>query len=262
MLAQLEYIGHYLTSDQDQSRYAAWVRQLLAPSIRRLGFEAKPGESEEDKQLRSRVLQVAGGTGLDPEVLAWARRWTDRTLASDGPLDNTIAETAFSLAARDGDSAFYDRLVEKQKQAKTPEDFYVYLAALNSFTDPKLIERNLNRALSPDVRSQDAVGVISDIMDLPAGGTLAWEFMKSHWDEVAKISGGFAGAELVNATSTFCSAEQSEQVREFFTAHKVPSAERGLQQSLERIHNCADLKSQQGPRLAQWLNDHEVRVGQ
>jgi aminopeptidase N/puromycin-sensitive aminopeptidase len=175
---------------------------------------------------------------------------------------NTIAETAFSLAARDGDSAFYDRLVEKQKQAKTPEDFYVYLAALNSFTDPKLIERNLNRALSPDVRSQDAVGVISDIMDLPAGGALAWEFMKSHWDEVAKISGGFAGAELVNATSTFCSAEQSEQVREFFTAHKVPSAERGLQQSLERIHNCADLKSQQGPRLAQWLNDHEVRVGQ
>jgi puromycin-sensitive aminopeptidase len=262
MLSQLEYIGHYLTSDQDQSRYAAWVRQLLAPSIRRLGFEAKPGESEEDKQLRSRVLQMAGGTGLDPEVLAWARKWTDRALASDGPLDNTIAETAFSLAARDGDSAFYDRLVESQKQAKTPEDFYVYLAALNSFTDPKLIERNLNRALSPDVRSQDAVGVISDIMDLPAGGALAWDFMKRHWDEVAKISGGFAGAELVNATSTFCSVEQSEQVREFFTAHKVPSAERGLQQSLERIHNCADLKSQQGPRLAQWLNDHEVRVGQ
>jgi len=262
MLSQVEYIGHYLTSDQDQPRYEVWVRHLLAPSIRRLGYESKPGENEEDKQLRSRVLQVAGGTGLDPAVLAWARKWTDRALASDGPLDNTISGTAFSLAARDSDSAVYDRLLEKQKQAKTPEDFYVYLGALNSFTDPKLIERNLNRALSPDVRSQDAVGVISDIMDLPAGGLLAWDFMKSHWAEVAKITGGFAGAELVNATSTFCSVEQSEQVREFFTAHKVPSAERGLQQSLERIHNCVDLKSQQGPRLAQWLNDHEVRVGQ
>jgi aminopeptidase N/puromycin-sensitive aminopeptidase len=261
-LLQVEYIGHYLTSDQDQSQYAAWVRHLLGPSIRRLGYESKASESDDDKEFRSRVLQVAGETGRDSEVLAWAMKWTDRALASDSPLDNTIADTAFSLAAREGDSALYDRMKEKQKEVKTPEDFYVYLRALNSFIDPKLIELNLNRALSSEVRSQDAVGVISSIMDLPAGGALAWDFTKRHWNEISKISGGFAGASLVNAASTFCSAEQSEQVEEFFTAHKVPSAERGLQQSLESIHNCTDLKSQQEPRLAQWLSDHEVRMGQ
>ena len=49
--------------------------------------------------------------------------------------------------------------------------------------------------------------------------------------------------------STFCSAERGEdQVQEFLPTHKVPSAERGLQQSLERIHDCADLKSQTEPR--------------
>ena len=74
------------------------------------------------------------------------------------------------------------------------------MGALLSFRDPKLIERNLNRALSPEVRSQDAIGVISDIMDLPDGGALAWDFTKAHWDEIAKISGGFAGAGLVDAT--------------------------------------------------------------
>ena len=73
---------------------------------------------------------------------------------------------------------------------------------------------------------------------------------------------GFAGAGLVDGTSTFCSAEQRVQVQEFFATHKVPSAERGLQQSLERIQNCTDLKLQQGPRLSQWLSDHEVRAGQ
>ena len=262
LLAELEFIDHYLTSDQDQPQYSAWVRQLLAPSIRRLGFESKLGESEEDQQLRSRVLQVAGQAGRDPAVLAWARKWTNQALSNNNALDNTIAETAFSLAARDGDAALYDRFLEKQKQAQTPEDFYVYMDALLSFRDPKLIERNLNRALSTEVRSQDAVGVIGDLMDLPAGGTLAWNFTKAHWDEISKLSGGFAGARLVSASSTFCSAEKAEQVREFFTTHQVPSAERGIQQTLERIQNCADLKSQQSPRLAQWLSDHEVRVGQ
>ena len=74
-LLQVEYIGHYLTSDQDQSQYAAWVRHLLGPFIRRLGYESKTGESDDDKEFRSRVLQVAGETGRDSEVLAWARKW-------------------------------------------------------------------------------------------------------------------------------------------------------------------------------------------
>jgi len=262
MLSEVEYIGRYLTSEVDQPQYSAWVRRLLAPSLRRLGFEPKPGESEEDQQLRARVLETAGITGQDPEVLAWARQWTDRALASDGALDNTIAGTAFAVAAANGDTALYDRLVEELKQAKTPEDFYVYLAALSSFRDAQLISRSLERTLSPEVRSQDAVFVIADIMNHPAASGLAWEFTKSHWSEIEKIFGGYAGAQLVNATSAFCSAERRNEVQEFFTAHKVPGTERGLPKTLERISYCVDLKAQQGEQLSKWLNDHEVREGQ
>jgi aminopeptidase N len=262
MLSQVEYIGQYLTSESDQPQYAAWVRQLLGPSIRRLGFEAKPGESDEDTQLRARVLLAAGVTGQDPEVMAWARKWTDATLASDTPFDDTIAGTAFALAAENGDAALYDRFVEKQKQAKTPEDFYVYLRALSSFRDPKLIARSLDRALSPEVRSQDAVFVIADIMNHPAARQLAWDFTKSHWSQLDTIFGGYAAAELVNAASGFCSTAHQQEVRQFFTAHKVPSAARGLPKTLERINYCVDLRSQQGEQLAKWLGHRELRSGQ
>ena len=168
---------------------------------------------------------------------------------------------AFTLAARDGDASLYDRLLEKQKQAQTPEDFYIYMDALLAFRDPQLIERNLNRALSPEIRSQDAPFVISEILNLPNAGPLAWDFTKSHWDAIAKLSSGSA-ARVVDATATFCSAEQGSQVRDFFASHKVASAERGLNQSLEQIQNCVDLKAQQSPHLAQWLSDHEVHAGQ
>ena len=262
MLSQVGYIGRYLTSESDQPQYAAWVRQLLAPSIRRLGFDAKPGESEEDRELRARVLLAAGVTGQDPEVLEWARKWTERALASDAPFDGTTANTAFALAAETGDAALYDRLVEKQKQAKTPEDFYVYLGALSSFRDPKLISRSLDRTLSPEVRSQDAVFVIADIMNHPAAQQLAWDFTKRHWGEIDKIFGGYAAAELVNATSTFCSVEHRQDVEQFFGTHKVASAERGLPKTLERIGYCVDLKSHQGEQLARWLSAHEVHAGQ
>ena len=74
-----------------------------------------------------------------------------------------------------------------------------------------------------------------------------------HWPEIEKIGGGFTSAEVVAATGVFCDAEMHEQVRSFFAQHDVPTAERTLKLSLESIHNCTDLKSQQTPELSTWL---------
>jgi hypothetical protein len=52
-----------------------------------------------------------------------------------------------------------------------------------------------------------------------------------------------------------------DQVTEFFTAHKVPAAERNYRQSIERINNCVDLKSRQGTQLASWLGQHGTAGG-
>jgi hypothetical protein len=60
----------------------------------------------------------------------------------------------------------------------------------------------------------------------------------------------------VGATSVFCDAEMRDQVTQFFSAHKVEAAERTYKQSIERINNCVDLKSQQEPQLASWLGQH------
>jgi aminopeptidase N/puromycin-sensitive aminopeptidase len=50
-------------------------------------------------------------------------------------------------------------------------------------------------------------------------------------------------------------------VQSFFTAHKVPTAERTLRQSLESIQNCADLKSRQTPQLSAWLQKRGAASG-
>ena len=50
-----------------------------------------------------------------------------------------------------------------------------------------------------------------------------------------------------------------DQVMEFFAAHKIEAAERTYRQSIERINNCVDLKSQQEPQLASWLGQHGSR---
>ena len=78
--------------------------------------------------------------------------------------------------------------------------------------------------------------------------------MRERWDEIQKKTGEFVGnTVIVGALSSFCDAGTAAEIKTFFTDHKVPDAERTLQQSLERINACARGVAVQGPKLAEWL---------
>jgi aminopeptidase N len=261
VLARLNYIGQYLVTDNDRDGYRAWLRQYLNPIMRDVGWEPKPGEKDEQKTLRAGLLNALGFDARDPEALAQARQLAEKALGDPSAVDHDLAGTAFAVAALDGDQAFYDRLKSGLKNPKSPEEYYLYLFTLPQFSDPKLLQQTLDLAVSPDVRSQDALGVITSVLANPAGEKLAWDFIQSHWDAVQKSGGPFASAQVVGATSTFCDAHMRDQVADFFAAHKVDAGERTYRQSIERINNCVDLKSQQEPQLASWLGQHGTAGG-
>ena len=261
LLAGLGFIGEYLVGDNDRDEYRTWLRQYLTPAMKELGYEPKAGESDEQKTLRSELFRALGHDARDPEALEQARRIADKALDDPSSVDAEMAGSAFRLAALNGDSAFYDRVMAATKNPKSPEQYYTYLYTLPRFSDPKLLQRTLDFALTPDVRSQDALHLITSVMRNPVGRDLAWNFIQSHWDAVAKAGGPFASAEVVGATSAFCDAGLRDQVTDFFSAHKVEAAERTYRQSIERINNCVDFKSQQQPQLASWLGQHGTAGG-
>jgi aminopeptidase N len=256
VLGRLNYIGQYLVSDSDRDSYRAWLRQFLTPIMSEVGWEPKPTDTDEQKTLRSRLFNALGYDARDPQALAEARKIADKALADPSSVDHQLADGAFAIAALNGDTELYDKLMAALKNPETPEEYYMYFFTLAQFNDPKLLQRTLDYAISPDVRSQDALSLITSVMQTPAGEKLAWDFIQTHWDAVAKQGGPFASAEVVNATNSFCDANLRDQVTTFFAAHKIAAAERTYKQSIERINNCIDLKSQQETQLVSWLGQH------
>jgi aminopeptidase N len=261
LIARLDYIGTYLVNDNDRDTYRTWLRGYLAPFQKEMGWEPKTGDSDEMKQMRAGLLNALGNGARDPEAMAAARQIAEKALDNPSSVDRQLAGSAFRVAALNGDAAFYDRLASGLKNPKSPEEYYMRLFTLAEFSDPALLQRTLDYAISPDVRSQDALGLITTVMGNPAGEKLAWDFVQSHWDAVQKAGGPFASAQVVGATSVFCSSNMRDQVTDFFAAHKVEAAERTYKQSIERINNCVDLKSQQEPQLASWLGQHGTAGG-
>ena len=261
VIGRLSYIGRYLVSDGDRDSYRAWLRQYLTPMMKEVGYEAKPGESDEHRTLRAVVFNALGHDARDPETLEQARNLADKLLADPSSVDHEVAGAAMGMAALNGDAAFYDRVMAALKNPKSPEEYYSLLYTLPRFGDPKLLQRTLDFALSPEVRSQDALNVVTSVLGNPAGQQLAWDFIRQHWSEIEKAGGPFASAEIVQATGVFCDTGKRDEVTEFFTAHKVEAAERSYKQSIERINICSDLKSRQEPQLAAWLGQHGVAGG-
>jgi aminopeptidase N len=261
VIGRLGYIGRYLVSDSDRASFRAWLDAYEKPILNDLGSEPKPGESDEQKTLRAALFNSLGYDARDPDVLAQARKIADKFIDDPSSVEPQLAGGALNLAALNGDDALYTRLMTALKNTKSPEEYYNYLYTLPQFTDPKLLERTLEFAVSPDVRSQDALGLVGNVLQSPEGEKVAWDFIQSHWDSVQKSGGPFASARIVGSTGTFCDAGMRDQMKDFFTAHKVEAAERTYRQSLERINNCIDLKSQQEPKLASWLGQQGSSAG-
>jgi aminopeptidase N/puromycin-sensitive aminopeptidase len=253
VLGQLTTISRFIVTDDDRPAYELWLRNTLNPVVRRIGWEPKPGESEDAKNLRPLLLNALGGNGRDPDAIAEAKKLTEQALEDPRSVPSDLAPAAFGLAAFNGGPDFYDKIMAAMKASKTPEQYYLYFYTLPNFSDSQLVQRTLNFAISPDVRSQDSLGLIGNVMGNPEGQKLAWDFVRSHWDEVVKAGGPFASAQVQGSVGVFCDAAMKGQVQEFFSAHPSSAAERTFRQSMERITNCIDMKSQQSSQLASWL---------
>ena len=262
LLAQVDYAGLYLVDDSDRPAYRQWVRHLLEPLSHDLGFAPKPGENDDQKNLRAAMLHTLGITGADPEVLSEAGKQARQALQDSASVSPELVPVFFSLAAQNGDAELYDSVMAKVKSAEIPENYYLYLATLSQFSDAKLLQRTLDYAVSGQVRSQDVKGVVGRVMQNPAGRDVAWEFVRAHWQDISRAGGPFRSGDIIGSAGTFCDAEQESQVREFFSLHPTPTSDRLLKQTLERIDYCVDLQSREEDALSAWLGEHSDSAGQ
>src|SRR5262249_44847783 len=129
-----------------------------------------------------------------------------------------------------------------------------YLFALASFRDPALLDRALQYALAPEIRSQDEALYLGSFFGNDAALDRAWAFVKAHWSEIEpKVTIAGSDVNLAASLSAFCSAPARDDIRTFFAAHPLPAAGRTLQQPLERTPNCTAMRDQQQPNLDRCL---------
>jgi aminopeptidase N/puromycin-sensitive aminopeptidase len=254
-VGKLQMVADDVTSDQDRKQFQAWVVQTFHPLFLRLR-KAEHGGSDDDRERLASLFTVLGLVGKDPSVIADAQAFTQRYLKGPSSVDPILATTAPTVAVATGDAALYEQVLKLHRSATDPTVSTKALYLLAEFHNPELAKRTLDYAVSGQVRNQDAVFLLSDLLRQSSTRKLTWQYFHDHWPQVAAQLTPLNGNRIVTAAGGFCAAGDGEKVNAFFTSHKVASADRALRQAVEKIGECTKLHDQQGPKLSQWLAAH------
>ena len=252
---RLDFAEAYLVRPPERPRYQGWVRGRFGPALRAMGVPGDPREPDERHSRRATLVELVGVTGNDADVQHQARDLAVAYVAHPQSLPGTLVPGVLRVAAVGGDVTLYDLYVAQvQKLAAQPEEYYRFFNALPWFRDPALIKRTLAFAVSPSVRTQDVGTLLANLIARRWSQDAAWEFTKAQWPALVKKLGTFQGIPtIISSLGSMCSTEKAADVRQFFAKNPVPSAERTLQQSVERIEVCAALAQRQSGPMSKWL---------
>ena len=236
--------------------FPAYARRLIAPAASRCGWDAKTKEGHLDALRRITLLGRLGYYG-DRDVLEEAATRFTRSLKDPASLHPDLRGVVYGHVAQEADEATYELLWDMESRATLQEEKVRLLTALTRPRKKDLLQKTLERSLTSEVRSQDAVSVLVGVaLNFPGlGRDLAWQFIEDHWDELYRrySPSGFLIRRLAQVAEVFTTLERAQEVEGFFKRRSAPEVARAVAQSLEKIRVNAKWLERNGPDLRRWF---------
>jgi len=249
---RLAWLHVHVVGDETQPAFARLVERLFAPGFARLGWDAATGESADDGMQRATLVGALGRLAKIPAVLAETRVRLERYLADRRTLDPNLVSTVAVLAARDGDTALYERYLSRKRAsaADDPEEEERFLFALASFEDPALVARTLDLTFTEDVRPQDRAFVLARLLGGRATRLAAWAFVRDRWDERVLTMDPMLRQYVIRAMATLTPATLAGEVGAFLGAHVTDDTRETTAQAREQLRIDSGAVRRMTPELA------------
>ncbi|HEX4710250.1 M1 family metallopeptidase [Phenylobacterium sp.] len=253
LASQLAGLDDLYRDQPGQKAFRAFARARLAPALARVGWDAKPGEPDNDALLRRTVLTTLGQFD-DPAVVAEAKRRFTAWLAAPDSLSGTTRQIVLTITASHADAATWDQLHALAQQATDPTDktrFYRYLGISH---DPALADRALALALTKEPPPTDAPELISGVSEnFP---DKAFDFAIAHRAAVdAMVEPTSRTSFFANLGGAARDPGMAAKLRAF--AATVPPSARGeVAKALASINYRLEVVSKRLPEVDAWLAAH------
>jgi aminopeptidase N len=248
MLTQMD--GMYAGDAAHQAMVRHFASLKLGPTMRRLGWAPRAGESASDSVLRNDLIATLGRLG-DPVVVAEANR---RFAANDpsvttGPLRQTI----LGVVAHNADAATWERLRAMARDERNPLVKVQLYGLLGSAGDPALAQRALDLALTNEPGATNSSQIIGSV----AAGhpDLAFDFSVAHREQVEPLVDTSSRSRFLPGLASGSSdPAMVDKLRQYAERHMTPQSRAPADRAIASIQDRLRVRRDRLPDITRWFD--------
>jgi cytosol alanyl aminopeptidase len=239
-------------------RYRQYLSDVYQTRARELGWESKPGESDDSRLLRPSLANVMANQAQDPEAIAEGRKLALAWLDDHKAVQPDMIGVVLTTAAQHGDRALFDRMRAAAKREKDENIRGTLLFSLGLFPDPEIAKVALPIVLTDEFDSRESLNILFGVSQSPKTRDLAYDFVKQNWDAMIAKFPTDTGAFLPYVAAGYCDEQHRQDAGDFFDGRstKYTGGPRTLAQVLESIDLCVAYKQAQQPSVTEFLQKY------
>jgi len=184
LLDQLETLDGLAENTPESALVRRYLATLAAPKMRQLGWDDKPADLAEERQLRVTLAAALARAG-DAAAIAEGRARFARFLKDPASISAGQLDFVTEVAGRHGDAAAYEALMARMLATESAEERERYSRALTHTRDPALAQRTLALALATGLPSNVTNRIVPGVA-AGAHGDLAWSFAVANRDTLLR----------------------------------------------------------------------------
>lgn len=236
----------------------AFTRNIYARQVQLLGFDSKEGEGDQVSLLRPLIIGMAGKCD-DESVIREARERFDRFIAGDlQAIHPDLRGVVFSIVISHGGQKEYDQVFDIYQKSTVADQKITALGALGFSRDSLIIQAALNLTLHEDIiRPQDVMYLFRSVGLNTFGRRMCWQCIVDNWsffyEHFYKANPTVFTYIVPCAIREFSQDSDADAIQKFLADKDVPSVDRAIQQSLEKVRSNAAWLNANKANVAKWL---------
>ncbi len=253
-LSQLEQL---MAKTASAEKLDSLIISLYSPLLRRLGWKAKPKESNTDTLLRSLAI-IRLGKSHDSRTVETAGKLWKLSLGGK-PVHPDIRSAVYGTIAANGGKKEFEAFIKMYKTETLHEEQNRIGGALSDFSDPAILAKVCQFSISKHVRTQDSVSILSGVGANPFGRDIWWNFVRKNWKLLSSRYGEgiHALGRMLKAISMSPESRHLASFKNFFKTHGTAGAERSVEQVIEKLESNAAWLSRDKKEISSFLKNWE-----
>lgn len=240
--------------DQGQAAWRKYALSRLSPELAMFGWDNRPDDSAQVKQLRSSLIAIMSDMG-DEALIAEARRRFAAFQADPSSLSPDLRRTVLGVVARNADAATWDTLhamASKETSSMVRDQYYALLAYAK---DDALARRALDMALTDEPGATNSASMIGIVArEHP---DMAFDFAVAHHEQVDTLVDSTSRARYYPRLGAGSSdLKMVDKLELYADQYIAATSRRDVDTAITGIQTRVKLRVQRLPQIQAWLKQH------